>query len=451
MEHTKLAGISKEQINMFSENYHSKKHNLAMTNAVTRSGIQGVAYDHGVPARMQHTFSIELDTMKVTNQKASGRCWLFAGLNILREKVAKKYNLEDFELSQNYQAFWDKFEKINYFLESIIETVEEPLDSRIVTWLLQTAVHDGGQWDMFVNLVEKYGVVPKSAMPETFHSSNTGVMNQLLVAKLREYASILRRLHERGDTIEKLRAAKEDMLREMYTFLCIFFGEPPATITFEIRNKEKEFFRVESITPLDFYHRMIDMDLGEYISIINAPTSDKPYGRTFTVRFLGNVKEGKEVIYLNTDIDTMKRLTIAQLRDNEQVWFGCDVGKMMDRGLGILDAQLYRYDLALGIPFGLTKAERLDYRESCMTHAMVFTGVNLLEDGKPNRWKVENSWGDERGQKGYYVMSDSWFDEYMYQVVVHKKYLSDELKKALEQKSIELPPWDPMGSLALMK
>lgn len=304
---------------------------------------------------------------------------------------------------------------------------------------------------MFVNLVEKYGVIPKSAMPETFHSSNTGVMNQLLVAKLREYASLLRRHHEQGDTIEKLRVAKEEMLKEMYAFLCIFFGEPPAPFTFEIRDKEKGFHRMENITPLDFYHRMIEMDLGEYISIINAPTSDKPYGRTFTVRFLGNVKEGKDVIYLNTDIDTMKSLAIAQLKDNEPVWFGCDVGKMMDRDLGILDAQLYRYDLALDIPFGLTKAERLDYRESCMTHAMVFTGVNLLEDGKPNRWKVENSWGDERGQKGYYVMSDPWFDEYMYQVVVHKKYLSDELKKALEQKPIELPPWDPMGSLALMK
>jgi bleomycin hydrolase len=441
--------ITYSKINGFSKKYNGGKYTKAVSNAVSKSGINAVAFNNEVLAKMKYRFSLELETMTVTNQKQSGRCWLFAGLNVLREKIAKKLNIEYFELSQNYMAFWDKFEKANFFLESVIETLSETADSRIVTWLMQNTVGDGGQWDMFVNLFEKYHAVPKDAMPETFSSSQTGAMNNLLSLKLRENAVKLRSMHEHGLTVNQIRAVKEEMMDEIYTLLCIFFGEPPKSFDFEYNDKDKKYFIDKGLTPKDFAQKYIDTDLKEYVSVINATTADKPFNRAFTVKFLGNVIEGRKVTYLNTDIDTLKKLAVAQMKDTEPVWFGCDVGKMTDRESGIMDAGLYRYDLALDMPFGMTKAQRLDYRDSSMNHAMVFTGVNL-EDDVPNRWKVQNSWGDTHGEKGYFVMSGSWFDEYVYQIVINMKYLTDDLKKALEKDVIELAPWDPMGSLADM-
>lgn len=447
MEVLKNTTIKEDQIAKFSQNHKAKKYGKAISNAVSKSGINAIAFNNDVLAKMKYKFSIELDTMKVTNQKQSGRCWLFAGLNVLREKTAKKLNIEFFELSQNYMTFWDKFEKVNFYLESIIDTLEEEVDGRLVTWLLQNTINDGGQWDMFVNLVDKYGVIPKEAMPETFNSSQTGTMNQLLSTKLREYTVVLRTMHDQGKTVDQLRLKKGEMLDETYTLLCIFFGEPPQKFDFEYADKDKKYHGEKNLTPLTFFQKYIDMKMHDYVSVINANTVDKPFNRAFTVKFLGNVKGGRDVLYLNTDINTIKGLAVAQLKDAEPIWFGCDVGKMMDRDTGIMDADLYQYELALEMTFKLTKAERLDYRESCMTHAMVLTGVNLDEE-KPNRWKVENSWGDDKGEKGYFVMSDAWFDEYLFQVVVNKKYLPVELQKAAELGVIELAPWDPMGSLA---
>ena len=450
MKEVKSNVITNDMTKEYSKRYRGNKYNLAATNAVTKSGINAVAYNYEVPAKMLNKFSVEIETMKVTNQKSSGRCWMFAALNVLRQKTAKKLNLEYFEFSQNYQAFWDKFEKANYFLEAIIDTLGEPLDGRLVTWLMQNALVDGGQWDMFVNLVEKYGVVPKDAMPETFHSSNTSVMNQLMIKKLREYAASIRDGHnEKGMSSQELRVMKNEMLAEIYKLLCIFFGEPPVCFDFEYKDKDKKFHADRNLDPVEFFKKYVDFDFSEYVSIINAPTKDKPYGRTYTVKYLGNVAGGRPVTYLNTDIGAMKKLTISQLKDNEPVWFGCDVGKMLDRDQGYNEYDLYKYDLALDMTFELSKAQRLDYRESCMTHAMVLQGVNLVDES-PNRWRVENSWGDEKGNDGYLIMSDAWFDEYMYQVVINKKYLDEDMLKALDMDPIELKPWDPMGSLALI-
>ena len=443
--------LSFDMIDKYSQSFNSKPENKLIRNSVIKNGINATAINNDSIIDMNYAFSLEVDTGKVTNQKNSGRCWMFAALNKFRHRMNTKFKMEDFELSQSYTMFWDKLEKANYFLENIIETLDEDVDSRIVCWLLSNPQQDGGQWDMLVSLVEKYGAVPKNVMPETFHSSQSSVMNSLLNQKLREDASILRDLHEKGANIDLVKDAKSDMMSEVYSILCFCLGEPPKKFDFEYRDKDEVFHRDVNLTPKDFFAKYVDIDLKDYVSIINAPTPDKPFNNTYTVKYLGNVVGGKDILYLNVDIETLKNMAVSQLRDKETLRFGCDVGIMSDSASGIMDTNLYDYDLALCTNFGMTKAERLTYRQSCLTHAMVLTGVNIRDDGKTDRWKVENSWGEERGSKGYFIMSDKWLDEYTYQVVINKKYLSTELLKALEQKPIVLKPWDPMGSLALMK
>ncbi|MDD9148409.1 C1 family peptidase [Sporolactobacillus sp. CQH2019] len=443
--------ISASMVARYSDKIQTKPKNQIIKDAIMKNGINAATLNNDSLVSMNPAFSEEIETGKVTDQKMSGRCWMFAALNTFRHKLNDLFHLKDFELSQNYTLFWDKFEKSNYFLESIIETADQPLDGRLVSWLMATPQQDGGQWDMLVSIIDKYGVVPKQVMPETFQSSRTRELNGLLNAKLREDAGALRRLHEKGKTRSDLEETKDDMLDDIYRILVFSLGEPPKSFDFEYRDEEKkEFHRETGITPKEFFKKYVSLNLDDYVSIINAPTKDKPFNKTYTVQYLGTVVGGRKIKYLNVDIDTLKNLAISQIKDKETVWFGCDVVLYSDGKLGIMDKDLYDYDTAFSTKFKLSKAERLDYKESCLTHAMVLTGVNLV-DGRPNRWKVENSWGEDRGKKGYFVMSDKWMDEFTYQVVVNKKYLSDELKKAYEQEPVELKPWDPMGALALMK
>lgn len=443
--------ISSSLVAKFSDKINSKPKNKIIKAAVIQNGINKATLNNDSMIAMNPVFSEEIDTGKVTNQKMSGRCWMFAALNTFRHRLNKQFNLKDFELSQNFTLFWDKFEKSNYFLESIIKTASEPLEGRLVSWLLETPQQDGGQWDMLAAIIDKYGIVPKQAMPETFQSSNTRVLNELINAKLREDAGQLRTLHEKGKAKADLEAAKEDMLEDIYRILAFSLGEPPKTFDFEYRDEDqKAFHREIGITPKAFFKKYVGLNLNDYVSIINAPTEDKPYKKTYTVQYLGTVVGGRRIKYLNVDMETLKSLAVSQIKDKETVWFGCDVVKYADSKLGIMDKDLYDYDTAFHTTFNLTKADRLDFHHSCLTHAMVLTGVNLV-NGKPNRWKVENSWGEERGHKGYFVMSDKWMDEFTYQVVVNKKYLSDELKTAYDQEPIALKPWDPMGALALMR
>ncbi|NQT65161.1 MAG: C1 family peptidase [FCB group bacterium] len=439
--------INNDLYNEMEEKTKERKSDNVTRNSILNVGLDEIALNHQSKTDMQHTFSLELTTGKITSQNKSGRCWLFAGLNTMRFKIMKDLNLKNFELSQTYQMFFDKIEKANYFLENILETLDEETNSRLVMWLLNAPLNDGGQWDMFTSIVEKYGIVPKETMPETFASSNSARMNHILTLKLRGYASILREDHQTGKTLEKLKDDKKEMLSEFYRLVTMFLGIPPKSFTFEYTDKDKKFHRDLKITPKEFYAKYVDLNLNDYISIINAPTKDKPFNKTFTVQYLGNVEGGNMVKYLNVDIKTFKKLALAQLKDGVPVWFGSDVGQKMKRENGILAEDIYFYEDALQSKFDLNKAGRLDYGESLMTHAMVFTGVNLI-DGVPNRWKVENSWGEKNGEKGYFVMSDKWLEEYTYQVVINKKYLPEELKKAWELEPIILKPWDPMGSLA---
>jgi bleomycin hydrolase len=379
----------------------------------------------------------------------------------MRLEVMKKCGLDDFELSQSYLFFWDKFERANFFLNSILDTLDEPRDSRLLAWIMSGAFSDGGQWDMVMALVEKYGMVPKTVMPESFHSGASQRVNKFLTLKAREYAKELREAYQAGLSREALTAKKDAMLETFYRMLCIAFGVPPECFDFECRGREGKdeegkddksvkrgkFTRDLNITPLEFYHKYVGRKFEDYVSLINSPTADKPFYDTFTVAYLGNVAGGTRVHYLNLPVENLKRAALAQLTAGEAVWFGTDVSQMLDVDHGLLGMDTYDFENLFGTSFPMDKAARLDYGESLMTHAMVFTGVNVV-DGKPNRWKVENSWGDKRGEKGWFRMSDEWFSEYVYQVVVEKKYLTGDERKALEKKPTVLKPWDPMGSLA---
>lgn len=443
------SSITLASLEQFEARFDAQRANRVAMNAVTENGLTKSAKRREAAQRDAHTFSVSLNQGDITNQKQSGRCWMFAALNTMRFEVIRKYKLSrDFELSQAYLFFYDKLEKSNYFLENVLETLDEPANGRLVSFLLQAPVGDGGQWDMLCNLVRKYGVVPKTAYPESVASSGSREMDAYLTEKLREDACILRKHYAAGADLADLRGEKEGMLEEIYRLLCICLGKPPKSFDFEYRDTDNVFHRDAGLTPQSFYAKYVGLVLDDYVSLINAPTADKPFGCSYTVRFLGNVKEGKPVRYLNLEIGELKKAAIAQLKDGEPVWFGCDVGKRSERSDGILDLDVYGLEDLLDTQFTMTKAERLDYGQSLMTHAMVFQGVNLDDNGQPDRWRVENSWGKDSGKGGYYVMTDRWFDEYMYQVVVNKKYLTDEQLSAYNADPIELEPWDPMGSLA---
>lgn len=441
--------ITFDELKAMENDFLADRSNRIAMNAVVNNGLLISAKNAEVYRTTTHNFSVNIKQGEITNQKASGRCWMFAALNTMRFQVMQKLNLDTFELSQNYTLFYDKLEKANYFYESILQTLDEPVSGRLIAHLLSAPLNDGGQWDMFTSLIEKYGIVPKSAMPETIISSKTGEMNSTLTEKLRGDACILRRMYKEGKSMEELRAAKDEMMKTIYNALCICLGVPPKTIDLEVRDKDDNFIRDTGLTPQEFYNKYVGMNLKDYISVINAPTEDKPYYHSYGVKFLGNVLEGNAVRYVNLPIEELKKAAIAQMKDGEPVWFGCDVGKRSERDLGVMDLDLYHTEELLNTTFPMTKAERLDYGQSLMTHAMVFQGVNLDENGKPNRWRVENSWGKEPGKDGYYVMTDEWFNEYMYQIVVNKKYLPQEALDAYYSEPIMLEPWDPMGSLAL--
>lgn len=420
---------------------------LAM-NAVTANGVVKSATDVQALRKQVHEYSLQLKTGAITNQHHSGRCWMFAALNTMRFGMIKKLNLESFEFSQVYPLFWDKLEKSNYFLENILSTRDEATNSRVIAFLLMSPLGDGGQFDMFAGLVEKYGIVPKDAMPETACSMDTGEMDKYLTLKLREYAAALRADYRKGEPIERLRERKDAMASTIYRMLTICLGFPPETVSLLTHDKDDKLIRDDNLTPQAFYKKYVGWDLNDYVSLINAPTDDKPYGKPYTVRFLGSVHEARPVRYLNLPIQDLKRAAIAQMQDNEPVWFGCDVGQSSLREQGVMDVASLALEQLFGTAFPLTKEERLNYGESLMTHAMVLQGVHLDDQGRPQRWRVENSWGKDRGKDGYYLMSDDWFSQYTYQVVVHKKYLSEEQRKQYEDELTVLEPWDPMGSLA---
>ena len=428
--------------------YEANPKYAAMENAISHNGLLVSLEKRSSAVENIPVFSIDLTKDKVSNQKASGRCWMFAALNTFRHKMISDFQLEDFELSQAHTFFWDKYEKSNWFLEQILATADLELTSRKVKFLLDTPQQDGGQWDMVVSLFEKYGVVPKAIYPESVSSSNSRELNKILNKLLRQDAQILRELVKDGVDPSTLQVKKEELLQEIFNFLAMNLGLPPRRFDFSYRDKENHFHSENNLTPQEFYRKYVDLHLDDYVSIINAPTADKPYGRSYTVEMLGNVVGSKPVRYLNVEMDRLKELAIAQMQAGETVWFGSDVGQSSNRKAGIMDEGIYDFTSSMDLRLTQDKAGRLDYSESLMTHAMVLTGVDLDEDGRSKKWKVENSWGDKVGNKGYFVASDAWMDQYTYQIVVRKEFLSAEELVAYEAEPIVLAPWDPMGALA---
>ena len=435
--------ISLSEIKKYKKKFLKNNKNTASRNALIKNDLNTVSLNWENYSKINHHFSnLIKKELPATDQKASGRCWGFAGLNLMRLKVVENLDLPNFEFSQNYFMFCDKLEKANYFLENIIQTKDHAYDSRLIMHLVKAPVQDGGQWDMFVNLINKYGAVPKDVMPETNHSSKSMSMNYILTHKLREFASILRKKR-----LKNLSSLKKEMMEVIFNLLAMFLGQPPDVINWSTRNKDNRYFVISDMTPKDFCKKYADINIKDKVCLIHAPMSNKKFNTVYTVEYLGNVVEGQIIKYLNVDVQKLKKSAIQSIKNNEAVWFGCDVGKRFSREQGVLDIGIYDYENVFQTDFKMNKQTRLEYGDSEMTHAMLLTGVDIKKRNS-TKWKIENSWGTKSGNKGYMMMTDEWFDEYTYEIVVDKKYISKRLLKYLDMEPVVLAPWDPMGALA---
>ena len=430
--------ITQELLNRFREQEAQRRSLKTLQAALAKTALKDLAYVPAAAAKLNGDFAVELKTRGVTWQQKSGRCWLYAVLNILRERISETCGLDKFELSANYLSFYDKLEKANNFLEMVIENASRPLNDRMMEYILE-GIHDGGYWDMAVDLVAKYGVVPASVMPETYQSTHTAKFLTLYNSLLRKDAAKLRAVIAAGGDAQ---AEKEAMLEEIYRMECVCFGEPPAAFCFEYRDRDNVYHCDRDLTGLSFCKKYVGDVLSDYITVTNHPTHGLPMNLHYVFHYIGSMAN-RDVVNLNLTAEEMEELTVKQLRDGEPVWFGCDSGAYNDREQGVWDpASLDFSGLMGGIDFDLPKGERLEYHDSFATHAMIFVGVNFDEKGRPDRWKIENSWGEEVGKKGYFVCSEAYFREYVYEVIVRKKHLSEAQLALLDQSPVRIQPWE---------
>ncbi|AYF92063.1 C1 family peptidase [Apilactobacillus bombintestini] len=439
MTETKLTASDLQELR---KDYEQNPDNKVLEGAVTQNGINNVARDASVDEKLNPVFSVEVKTGKVSNQKRSGRCWMFALLNTLKHQFGEKYKVKDFELSQNYLFFWDKIERANIFYDRIINTADKPLDDRTVEFYLAGPGSDGGQWAMAVSLVQKYGVVPTSAFSETNVSENTGDLNMILNYKLRQDAMKLRNMVHDKVSEEDIHEAREEMLSEVYRIAAYSLGVPPKTFDLEYRDDKENYHIDRDLTPKAFFDKYFsDADLDDYVVLSNSP--DKEFNKMYSMTAQDNVVDGRSIKFLNLPMEDLKKAAIAQLKDGKAVWFANDITRQSDRKTGFLSDKLYHYDELFNVDLSMTKKQRLQYHEAVVSHATALTGVDLVDD-KPRRWKVENSWGAKNGVNGYFTMDDGWMNEYVYEVVVNKKYLSADQVALLDQTPVELKPWDSL-------
>ena len=432
-------GISPKMLEKISKGYTASSEQKAVKNALASTSIARLAINGDNLAMCDTHFSHKVKTKGITDQKSSGRCWLFTGLNVLRAKMIEKHNLASFEFSQNYCSFYDLLEKSNLFLQAIIDTRALPFDDRKVDWLFKHPIGDGGQFTGVSNLVMKYGVVPKEAMPETFQSNNTRHMRTILSLKLREYGLALREAKSDKATLEM----KVGQLTEIYRILVECLGVPPTTFEWTLRNRKGEVVSVENYTPKSFYDKFIGEDLeNNYVMVMNDPTRE--YGKVYEIEYDRHVYDGENWLYINLPIERIKEMAIASIKDNTAMYFSCDVGKYIDRDKGTLDLANFDYESLFGTTFPMDKRQRVQTYASGSSHAMTLIAVDLDKEGKPRKWMVENSWGAKSGYKGNLIMTDEWFNEYMFRLVVERKYVPQDILDMLSQKPTMLPAWDPM-------
>lgn len=436
--------LSKETIKDIMATFKKTPSDIALQNAITHNDIKKLAETRDNEGVVNHYFSNKVNASGITNQKSSGRCWLYTGQNTLRPLVQEKYNLANFEFSQTYNFFWDQFEKANLFLEIAIATANKPLDDREVSWLFHNPIGDGGQWTTFADNVMKYGLVPSSAMPDTYQSEKTSMMSRLLRRKLREDGLKIRDITNSRMREELKQAAKIEMLSEIYRILVLSLGEPPTEFVWQYKDKDGNISESKTYTPLEYYNALIGIDLNEYVMLMNDPV--KEYNKLYEVQYDRNLVEGGNWKYINLTNEKIKEFAVRSILANEAMYFSCDVGKQLNSKSGFLDLNNYNYNDLMGVDFQMNKKQRIETFESGSTHGMALIGVNILPDGTIDKWLLENSWGADKGNKGYLTMTDGWFDEYMFRLVIHKDYIDEDVLKILEQEPTLLPPWDPMFS-----
>ena len=430
-------GISQDMLSQIKSSYKHTAADKAIYNAMAGTSIAVLAKNHENLANFDTHFSDKVVSHGITDQQQSGRCWLFTGLNVLRAQMMAKYGIDDMEFSQNYCFFYDQLEKANLFLQGIIDTREKPMDDKMVEWLFRNPINDGGQFTGISDIIEKYGVVPAAVMPETYSSENTSQISRLVGLKLKEFGLKLRDDAAKGAKENALAKTKTDMLCTVYHMLALAFGEPVEQFTWTVKGVTKEY------TPQSFYKEFLGNDLKNgYVMLMNDPSRE--FYKCYEIDFDRHVYDGKNWTYVNLPIEEIKEMAIKSIKDSTMMYFSCDVAKFMDSKRGTLDLNNFDYDSLLGTTFGMDKKQRIQTFASGSSHAMTLMAVDLDEDGKPKKWMVENSWGAEAGYKGHLIMTDEWFNEYMFRLVVEKKYVSDKVLDILKQKPVRLPAWDPM-------
>ena len=432
-------GIDAKMLEKIKSGYTNSPEQRAIKNALASTSIATLSINGDNLAKCDNHFSHRVKTRGITNQKSSGRCWLFTGLNVLRAKMIERYNLNEMEFSQNYCSFYDLLEKSNLFLQTIIDTRSLPLNDRKVDWLLRHPIGDGGQFTGVSNLIMKYGIVPKEAMPETYQSNNTRHMRTILSLKLREYALALRAA--KSDKVAT--SLKVEQLTEIYRILVECLGVPPTEFEWTHRNKKGEVISTEKYTPKSFYDKFIGEDLeGNYIMVMNDPSRE--YGKVYDIEHTRHVYNGDNWLYINLPIERIREMAIASIKDNTAMYFSCDVGKYFDRKKGTLDLKNYDYESLFRTSFQMSKSQRIQTHASSSSHAMTLIGVDIDDKGEARKWLIENSWGAKPGDKGKLIMTDDWFREYMFRLVVERKYVPQDVLDMFKQKPIMLEPWDPM-------
>jgi len=438
-------GLTKDIIKQSREAYKLDISSKASYNAITNNDIRDLALNRDIVRNHNELFSHKIKTKGIVDQKSSGRCWAFAWLNTMRPMVIEKYDLDEFEFAQNYLVFWDKMEKANRFLEYIIEFRERDVDDRELTQVLKSPFSDGGYWRYGLNLIKKYGIVPKEIMPETNSSENTRYMNRVISKKLRMDAARIRKMYQDGFSVKELRKYKEEKLTEVYRLLAMNINEPPVEFEWRYQIDDSTLSETETYTPLSFLKKFVDAELDDYVCLYNNPTRE--YGEHYQSFMSRNIYDGDDLDHVNVEIERLKEVAKASILDNQPLYFSSDVGKDQNSDLGIMAKNLYDYGTLFGIDLDMPKKDMALYLHSSSNHGMSLIGVDVV-DGKIIKWLVENSWGDDKGSDGLWTMYDDWFENYVYYIIARKEYVPKDILKLFDKDPIIIPPWDPITSFA---